>query len=71
MERNKDYTNTPRWIRAKYASRCACGRHVLPGQWICYHPSAVAGKRVACEECSRQHNVTFVRDAIRSICKAR
>ena len=70
MDKGKGYINGPRWIRAKYSSRCSCGRNIAPGHRIFYHPSGDPGKRVACEKCGRRYKTTFIQDAIKAICKA-
>lgn len=38
----------PLWIKAKFPSRCSCGRDVAKGDRILYFPGA---RRVECETC--------------------
>ena len=51
--RSYRYKNTaPRWIEAKFASTCKCGASIKKGDNVLYYPYE---KRVACQECSEQH----------------
>ena len=68
MRRRNYYSNSPRWIRAKYHGRCYCGKEIVPGDRVMYYP---IGKKVACQHCGRETEFRITDDDLNAIIKAR
>ena len=70
MTRRNDYSQGPRWIRAKYAGRCHCGRGIKPGDRALYFP---IGKKLSCLNCGQVDAMRISEDdlnaALRGRCK--
>ena len=43
------YSSKPFLIKAKYASKCACGAEIKPGDEVLYFP---ATRKVNCRDCA-------------------
>jgi hypothetical protein len=59
MYRRNYYQNDPRWITARYRSRCSCGREIQPGDQAMYYPLA---RTTACQDCGRQTEAELADD---------
>ena len=61
MDKVNNPTNRPRWIRAKYASHCSCGRKITIANGLLIILPTLPGKRVECESCGRKYKRRFYR----------
>jgi hypothetical protein len=57
VQRRNYYKDDPRWIIAKYAGKCFCGKEIKPGDTAMYYPR---GKTVACEDCGCATEVQLI-----------
>jgi hypothetical protein len=56
----KHYKGDPRWIRAKFNSRCRCGKQIRTGDEILYWPY---NRSVQCETCGSPAWQRFLSEA--------
>jgi len=49
-------TNDPRWISARFASKCGCGTTIMKGSRIFYYPRT---KQALCERCGEEASAQF------------
>jgi len=51
------YRQDPRWIVARFASTCSCGKPIAKGERIYYYPTA---RKAYCHECGEPMHARFV-----------
>lgn len=50
------YALDPRWITARFDSKCQCGKAIRRGTRIFYYPN---GKTALCADCSQKASAEF------------
>jgi hypothetical protein len=68
MKRRAYDDHRSRWIRAKYAGRCHCGRRIRPGEKALWFP---ASKKLSCSNCGHVDALRISRDDLRAALKLR
>ncbi len=61
MRRYNNYSNDPRWIKAKFNSACnTCQKSIKKGEELLYYP---IGKKVFCDTCGEKEYNFFISSA--------
>lgn len=66
MYRINYYKHDPRWIAARYPTRCHCGEEIKRGDRAYYYPR---GKKVVCEKCGLMGEMALIDDDMNQMLK--
>ena len=51
MRRYNSYNKDPYWLKAKFGSKCTCGKNISRGDDIFYYP---IGHKAICKDCGHK-----------------